>query len=49
MLPLLTFLSKRFPTGAMKEVEWAVNTLARLSEAMVDDANKEIAKWNPYS
>mmetsp|Transcript_13252 Transcript_13252/g.25222 ORF Transcript_13252/g.25222 Transcript_13252/m.25222 type:complete len:366 (-) Transcript_13252:775-1872(-) len=43
MLPLLTFLSKRFPTGAMKEVEWAVNTLARLSEAMVDDANKEIA------
>ena len=43
MLPLLTFLSKRFPTGAMKEVEWAVNTLARLSEAMLDDANKEIA------
>ncbi len=40
LIPPLTFLGRRFPTAAMREVDWAMDVLARLSEAMVEDATK---------
>ena len=41
MIPPLESLSKVFPTSAMKEVEWAVNVLAKLSDEMVANANQQ--------
>jgi hypothetical protein len=39
MIPPLEFLSRILPTSAMKEVDWAMNVLADLSNEMVENAN----------
>jgi len=41
LIPAVSSLGRRFPTKAMRDVEWSMNVLARLSEAMVDDATKQ--------
>ncbi|QDZ20218.1 cytochrome P450 [Chloropicon primus] len=40
LTPLLVWLSRKAPTKTMKEADWAVGVLARLSEAMYEDAKR---------